>query len=236
MDFSSIAFVGRARTFSSGSGFSPTYLGRSFLDSGFGDRTHTAPVTLSAGQKYVISVSFLNTGASVHTGLLVNGTAAVSLISSSTDEGSTVYFYDVTPTTSGTTVIVQVTSGPSRNILHYWSIPNAATYQTGVGTPSTNPTNSGLTRTLSVNVPSGAFVLATTSHDGFGGAGTLATGVTWSGLTAEAGSFFASANDISSGAARAENVLAESPRIITVDRIGTANSNAGFAAAAAVFA
>jgi hypothetical protein len=185
-----------------------SYLGSSRISLFANTHNHTAPVSLNAGQKYVVVVTC---GVTEPITTNVNGTAAAERgFFKETQSNRCIGIYEVTPASSGTAVVLTWTSQSvifSR--LAYYEVSNGATFQNVVSAQNNNADNISLNATVSAG-------------DLLIGAGVLASGTSINfsaGLTQDA--VFTTDNEIVFGSAA--NVAAASPRTITLSRSGATN-------------
>lgn len=194
------------------SGTNVNFLGSSVVGGGFSPRNHTAPVSLSAGQKYFLVLADLTNVASSF-GITVNGTAALQIVVSTQDDGARISVWEVTPAASGSAVSVTFTGGPQGTILGYFQVPNAAGALASIGSTAT----SGTSRTVSVNTLAGNAVISGMVSEG------VTPTITWSGTTEVGTVDFTDGRRVSFAAVN--NVAAETPRVITATSSDTNNNN-----------
>lgn len=202
------------------SGIAATYIGSAITSNG---APITFPVTLLAGQRYVLLCSMRGaSGAGM--AATVNGTSATSRIESPLHDGSNLTaLFDVVPAADGNQV--QIAQGTAfQKSAHIWSIPNGAAFQRGAASANTN---GQLVRDVSLTVNAGELVIAgggARSLDGLLSM-TLA-GVVQQGLNRHANALIAVGGD-------AGNVGPASPRTVTLTR---GSDTGGFTAVAGAWA
>jgi hypothetical protein len=190
-----------------------SYLGGSFVNNFVATHNHTAPVSLNAGQKYVVTVAA--TAGGTITSLTANGTAATQRgYFTEPQNNRIIVIYEVTPASSGAAVVLTASGNFGTNSrLAYYEVSNAATFQNAISAEDR------FTENLSLN-------LTVSAGDLLIGMGYLAggTAINFSaGLTQDEAFTNILAESVVGSAA---NVAAASPRTITLNRTG--GSNTGF--------